>query len=337
MQIRLTVVDPLGPPPAAGRDHATSCDVLVTAPAGTALSAVASALASTVSAGEGPVVVYAGAERLDGARCTLGEPPLVDGAVLSLGAPAEPEAHPEVDDAPTQLHVVAGPDAGGVHLLHGGRINIGRSAEADVPLDDPDVSRLHCAVTVAGDGRVSVADLGSTNGTTLDGARVGTSPVRLAPGALLRIGESALRLAPAGGPGARVATVPDGEGHIRLSGAAHARAEAAAPGPSGETRHAYGPAGWGAAAATPGAQEHGPVEPPVVPGQGGAPRIETRTAPPGASVPGPRGGDTHGAGLPAGSRSAGAPADSRGAGAPDARGAGASADLRGGAGHDRRA
>ncbi|NED18657.1 FHA domain-containing protein, partial [Streptomyces sp. SID9913] len=86
-----------------------------------------------------------------------------------------------------RLHVVAGPDAGGVHLLHGGEIRIGRSADADVPLDDPDVSRLHCAVTVGSDGRVAVADLGSTNGTTLDGRPVGSRPVRLTPGALLRI------------------------------------------------------------------------------------------------------------------------------------------------------
>ncbi|CAM5734299.1 FHA domain-containing protein OS=Streptomyces alboniger OX=132473 GN=CP975_13470 PE=4 SV=1 [Streptomyces alboniger] len=227
MQIRLTVIDPLGPPDQA-RDRATSCDVLVTAPAGTALAAVASALASAVSAdagtsragderGGGPAVLYAGAERLDAQRCTLGEPPLIDGAVLFLGAPGEPEAHPELDDAPTQLHVIAGPDAGGVHLLHGGQIDIGRSADADVPLDDPDVSRLHCAVTVATDGRVSVADLTSTNGTTLDGTRVGTRPVRFAPGALLRLGESALRLTPAGGPGARVRTAPDGEGHVRVA------------------------------------------------------------------------------------------------------------------------
>lgn len=97
--------------------------------------------------------------------------------------------------------MVAGPDAGGVHLLHGGQIHIGRSADADVPLDDPDVSRLHCAVTVAADGRVSVADLDSTNGTTLDGSRVGTRPVRFTPGALLRIGESVLRLSPSGGDG----------------------------------------------------------------------------------------------------------------------------------------
>ncbi|WP_405531373.1 FHA domain-containing protein [Streptomyces canus] len=226
MQIRLTVVDPLGPPDRA-RGRAASCDVLVTAPVGTALAAVATALASAVPAdggtsrageserGGGPVVLYADGERLDTQRATLGEPPLIDGAVLSLGAPAAPEPHPELDDAPTQLHVVAGPDAGGVHLLHGGQIHIGRAADADVPLDDPDVSRLHCAVTVAADGRVSVADLDSTNGTTLDGTRVGTRPVRFPPGALLRIGESVLRLSPSAGR--RLGTEPDGEGHVRVA------------------------------------------------------------------------------------------------------------------------
>uniref|UniRef100_UPI00211B701C hypothetical protein n=1 Tax=Streptomyces caniscabiei TaxID=2746961 RepID=UPI00211B701C len=59
MQIRLTVVDPLGPP-SEPRGRATACDVLVTAPAGTALAAVASGLASAV--GEG------GAERLERSR-----------------------------------------------------------------------------------------------------------------------------------------------------------------------------------------------------------------------------------------------------------------------------
>ncbi|NEC90849.1 FHA domain-containing protein [Streptomyces sp. SID12501] len=230
MQIRLTVVDPLGPPSEPWA-RAASCDVLVTAPAGTALAAVASALASVVAGDRtpsppergpgresgGPVVLYAGDQRLDTQRCTLGEPPLVDGAVLALGTPAEPEPHPEADEVAAQLHVVAGPDAGGVHLLHGGQITIGRSADADVPLDDPDVSRLHCAVTVAEDGRIGVADLGSTNGTTLSGTRLGTRPVRLAPGALLRIGESALRLTPPGDAGARVTTTPDGEGHVRVS------------------------------------------------------------------------------------------------------------------------
>ncbi|KUN36543.1 hypothetical protein AQJ30_20090 [Streptomyces longwoodensis] len=245
MQIRLTVVDPLGPPASEARGRTASRDVLVTAPAGTALAAVASALATAVSgetsASGGAVVLYAGLERLDVQRCTLGEPPLVDGAVLSLGAPADPEPHPEVADAPARLDVVAGPDAGGVHLLHGGQVRVGRSADADVPLDDPDVSRLHCAVTLTADGRVTVADLGSTNGTTLDGTRVPARPVRFAPGALLRIGESTLRLAPPGGPGSPVPTTPDGEGHVRVAlagdtagdtGGDGTRKDAGAPGSS---------------------------------------------------------------------------------------------------------
>ncbi|WP_210580250.1 FHA domain-containing protein [Streptomyces sp. GESEQ-4] len=269
MQIRLTVVDPLGAP-APGR--AASCDVLITAPAGTALSAVASALASAVSGSDGPAVLFAGAERLDDRRSTLGEPPLIDGAVLSLGAPAEPEPHPEVDDAPTRLDIVAGPDAGGVHLLHGGQIHIGRSADADVALDDPDVSRLHCAVTVAADGRVTVADLGSTNGTTLDGTRVTTRPVRFTPGALLRIGESALRLAPAGGPGPRLPTAPDGEGHVRVP--TEDADDPHAGRASGATSHAYGAGTWvaqGQSRQSPGGEAAA-----VVPEQGGAPHIERR-------------------------------------------------------------
>ncbi|WP_329460310.1 FHA domain-containing protein [Streptomyces sp. NBC_01497] len=211
MQIRLTVLAP-------GR----ACDVLVTAPAGTALAAVASGLATAVLGPDTPgtTVMYAGRERLDAQRAALGAPPLVDGAVLSLGAPGEDEA--PVHEAAAQLRVVAGPDAGGVHLLHGGRVVIGRSADADVPLDDPDVSRLHCAVTVAPDGAVAVADLGSTNGTMLEGAPVGPAPVPLPRGASLRLGESTLRLAPGTREPAR-ATAPDGEGHLRLTPAPSVR------------------------------------------------------------------------------------------------------------------
>ncbi|MCX4772240.1 FHA domain-containing protein [Streptomyces sp. NBC_01285] len=251
MQIRLTVLAPR-----SGHTPARACDVLVTAPAGTALATVASGLAAAVSGpdgslGSGAVVLFAGRERLDAQRSALGEPPLVDGAVLSLQVPGEDES---TDDAvPAQLHVIAGPDAGGVHLLHGGQIRIGRSAEADVPLDDPDVSRLHCAVTVSDDGRVAVADLGSTNGTSLDGAEVRDRPVRLKPGALLRLGESTLRLT-SGARTPTLGTAPDGEGHLRVAarapadadpghgfgdGSAHAYSAAVPPGPGGHEEPAF--------------------------------------------------------------------------------------------------
>ncbi|MFI1973052.1 cell division protein FtsK [Streptomyces cinnamoneus] len=223
MQIRLTVLGPL-----SGHDAtACACDVLVTAPAGTALAAVASGLAAAVAAagsdlGGGAVVVHAGTERLDPQRCALGEPPLIDGAVLSLGTPAGPERHAGVPlsgvpEAAARLHVVSGPDAGGVHLLHGGEVRVGRSSAADVPLDDPDVSRLHCAVTLTDDGRVTLHDLGSTNGTLLDGEPVGRAPAPLPSGALVRAGESTLSLHGADAPAPAVLpAVPDGEGHLRV-------------------------------------------------------------------------------------------------------------------------
>ncbi|MFI6417604.1 FHA domain-containing protein [Streptomyces sp. NPDC050842] len=224
MQIRLTVLAPhSGHGSHGGHGAGRACDVLVTAPAGTALAAVASGLAAAVTgpdtSASGTTVLYAGGDRLDSRRCVLGEPPLVDGAVLSLQAPGPDDRVGEAASA--RLHVVAGPDAGGVHLLHGGAIRIGRSVDADVPLDDPDVSRAHCTVTVGADGRVTVSDLGSTNGTTLDGVPVGDRPVRLLPGSLLRLGESALRLTgPGDEPGGTetVATTPDGEGHLRVAG-----------------------------------------------------------------------------------------------------------------------
>ncbi|MFJ1589670.1 FHA domain-containing protein [Kitasatospora albolonga] len=259
MQIRLTVLAPR-----SGQTPARACDVLVTAPAGTALAAVASGLAQAVSGpdgsqGGGAVVLFAGRERLDSQRIALGEPPLVDGAVISLQVPGEGEATD--DSVPARLHVVAGPDAGGVHLLHGGQIRIGRSAEADVPLDDPDVSRLHCAVTVAEDGRVSVADLNSTNGTSLDGTEVRDRPVRFPPGSLLRLGESVLRLT-AGSRTVTLPTAPDGEGHLRVSRAdpdPHDRAHAPSYGsrPGGAGHESQGPMAYEG-------QEPGPVH-------GGAP------------------------------------------------------------------
>lgn len=305
MQIRLTVT--LGPrasaPGAAGAAGAPSggaaCDVLVTAPAGTPLSAVTGGLVSTAAAAVGgsasggavpgqgggseptadsAAAVYAGTERLDPHRQILGEPPLLDGAVISLHGPAAMPALAAYGSARARLHVISGPDAGGIHLLQGGKVSLGRSAEADVPLDDPDVSRLHCAVTVSDGGAVTVADLGSTNGTTLDGAPVGGQPVLFRPGSTLRVGESALRVetSPPGGPpdfavadGRRAATPlpvslptqPDGNGQLRLTasgtgpagprgdrdGAAAVRArEDAAESPadgSAGTAHGYAPGG----------------------------------------------------------------------------------------------
>ncbi len=70
------------------------------------------------------------------------------------------------------LRVKTGVHAGMTfHVSPGTRLTIGRSIQADLRLDDPEVSRVHCAVENLGD-RLSVADLGSSNGTFLNGLPV---------------------------------------------------------------------------------------------------------------------------------------------------------------------
>ncbi|MGW4646115.1 FtsK/SpoIIIE domain-containing protein [Kitasatospora sp. NPDC004289] len=228
MQIRLTVLRARSGPAAAG----TATDVLVTAPVGTALGAVAGALAGAVGV-RGPrsathVHLYAGNRRID-EQTPLGHPPLLDGAVLSLNEP-DPDADQDDAPAPAELRVTGGPDAGGVHRLHGDRVTIGRSSAADVPLDDPDVSRLHLSLQLSPDGTVTVRDLASTNGTVLDGRFLRDEAVELAEDGLVRIGESTLLVTrPETRDGNR--TTPDGLGRLQLAATPSAPSVPAAAAP----------------------------------------------------------------------------------------------------------
>jgi hypothetical protein len=70
---------------------------------------------------------------------------------------------------------------------------IGRGADADLRINDPGVSRRHAELRVTGGPGatvVSVADLGSTNGTLVDGQRVAESQLR--DGSTVRIGNTDL-------------------------------------------------------------------------------------------------------------------------------------------------
>jgi hypothetical protein len=57
-----------------------------------------------------------------------------------------------------------------------GRIVIGRAREADFQVDDPNVSRQHATLYWEGD-QVFVKDMGSTNGTFINGRPVTTGPI----------------------------------------------------------------------------------------------------------------------------------------------------------------
>jgi pSer/pThr/pTyr-binding forkhead associated (FHA) protein len=70
---------------------------------------------------------------------------------------------------------------------------LGRGDECDLVLDDEKASRRHARVTVAGSGTVEVEDLGSTNGTYVDGARIGAR-TPLQAGSTLTIGNTILAI-----------------------------------------------------------------------------------------------------------------------------------------------
>ena len=53
-----------------------------------------------------------------------------------------------------------------------GRCTVGRTGGNDLVLDDPSVSKMHAALSVDGEGSLSVADTGSTNGTFINDQRI---------------------------------------------------------------------------------------------------------------------------------------------------------------------
>jgi pSer/pThr/pTyr-binding forkhead associated (FHA) protein len=77
---------------------------------------------------------------------------------------------------------------GRTELLGSAGAVLGRSREADVVIDDPNVSRRHAEVRPSG-GSWIVRDLGSTNGVKVNGRRVDPSrPQSLKPGDTIELG-----------------------------------------------------------------------------------------------------------------------------------------------------
>jgi len=90
------------------------------------------------------------------------------------------------------LRVVEGPDSGRVFASKGSRTVVGTHASADFRLADPTMSRFHCEIAIS-EGKASIRDLGSSNGTTVDSVRVFTAP--LSDGAVLALGRTKVRFA----------------------------------------------------------------------------------------------------------------------------------------------
>ena len=89
-----------------------------------------------------------------------------------------------------RLTVLEGPDAGRSVAVTAACVGVGTAPDNAIVLTDPGVSRHHFELRTEVSG-VIVRDLGSTNGTFVDGLRV--REVFLSPGSLIRAGDSALR------------------------------------------------------------------------------------------------------------------------------------------------
>jgi transcriptional regulator with PAS, ATPase and Fis domain len=88
------------------------------------------------------------------------------------------------------LLVTAGPSAGKTFSSAGERVIVGTHEACDLRLEDQAVSRFHCELQPV-DGKLQIRDLGSKNGTIVDGVAI--VQAFLVSGATIKIGRSELR------------------------------------------------------------------------------------------------------------------------------------------------
>ncbi len=131
----------------------------------------------------GRYLLTARVEAAGDARPTRG--PSVSGPPPSRPPPRPDDRRSEMDRtmvvgavprATAQLHVVTGPGSGSHHPVSGSRFTIGRLPSCGLTLDETTVSREHAALVRRGE-RWWVVDLGSTNGTKVNGRRASEQPV----------------------------------------------------------------------------------------------------------------------------------------------------------------
>ncbi len=87
------------------------------------------------------------------------------------------------------LIVLAGTEVGKMFKLDEGETVIGRSHRADIRLDDDSISRMHVKLNLNG-AEVGIEDLGSSNGTLVNGDRIANHGLR--DGDKIRLGETTI-------------------------------------------------------------------------------------------------------------------------------------------------
>ena len=95
-------------------------------------------------------------------------------------------------DTGIYLRVEEGLSKGKVITLSAGGVYVIGREGADIVIDDEKVSRKHAEIGLYGPGAYVLRDLASTNGTWVGGRPV-SEKVKLANGALIRVGDTQIR------------------------------------------------------------------------------------------------------------------------------------------------
>ncbi len=96
-----------------------------------------------------------------------------------------PDLMRRADSSAPVLTIIKGPQSGASYPLEGSEISVGRDPKNAIFLNDMTVSRSHAKIIVNAQGAM-VEDLGSLNGTWVDGAIVNAAPLH--DGSTLQIG-----------------------------------------------------------------------------------------------------------------------------------------------------
>jgi len=94
----------------------------------------------------------------------------------------------EIPKAPPQKQAIL-EVAGQRFALNHHSVVLGRSASTDIPVDDSGVSRQHIRVETRGKTNFVVSDLGSTNGTYVDGKKI-SAETPIFDGSVITIGQT---------------------------------------------------------------------------------------------------------------------------------------------------
>lgn len=92
-----------------------------------------------------------------------------------------------------ELHVVGGPAAGSTLPLKGGVAMVGRDPSCELPIEDPSLSRAHFEVRTSAHS-FEARDVGSTNGTRLEGDPLGTEFETVEAGQTISAGRTLITL-----------------------------------------------------------------------------------------------------------------------------------------------